>query len=80
MAMRTTHHVRCDCGHSGTIRQIENDQPYSACYEAYSPVNLSGTRVEFTRPVGWPEILEAMVLRCYACDEKLTENSIVKQP
>lgn len=80
MATRTTHPVRCDCGHSGSIRQVENDQPYSACYEAYSPVDLGGRRVEFTRLVGWTEILEAMSLRCPACGAKLAEKNIVKQP
>lgn len=29
MTMRTYTHLLCDCGHRGTIRLSENDQPYS---------------------------------------------------
>lgn len=80
MTMRTTHRVECGCGHSGAIRQVENDQPYSAPYEAYSPVDLIGARVEFTRMVKWPEILEVMALRCPSCNAELSEKNIVTQP
>jgi len=33
MTSRTTDAVRCKCGHEGTIRTSENDQPYSANWE-----------------------------------------------
>ena len=79
MAMRTTHRVQCGCGHMGAIRQVENDQPYSSPYDAYSPVDLTGARVEFTRPVDWPEILELMALACPACGAALNQGHIIKQ-
>lgn len=33
MTMRTYTHLVCPCGHRGTIKLTENDQPYSANYE-----------------------------------------------
>lgn len=80
MAERTTYPVRCACGHEGAIRKIENDQPYSASYEAYSPVDLQGIRVEFKGFGRWPDVLAAMALSCPSCGADITLENIVMQP
>lgn len=78
MTLRTTHPVRCACGHEGAIRLSENDQPYSACDERYSLVGLRGTDANYTRMADWPEVFERMQISCPACNAKLSPSDLIK--
>ncbi len=43
MAMRSTDKLKCECGREGTLRSIENDQPYSSDWVRHTLENFGGS-------------------------------------
>lgn len=80
MALRSSEDVKCGCGHIGSIMLVENDSPYSACYEHYSLHGLAGNGAKFTVMTDWPEVFAAMKPRCPQCNAKLAPDNLLKQP
>ncbi len=42
MTLRTTDELECECGHEGTLKTAENDQPYSELWVQYALEGFSG--------------------------------------
>lgn len=79
MTMRTNFLVKCDCGHEGSIRLSENDQPYSDPWESYSLQNLNsngGHNIE--RASDWEDVFNALKPSCPICGRSLSVNNLVK--
>ena len=47
MTLRTVSALRCRCGHTGSMRTAENDQPYSASWTRHELDGFSGTVSEW---------------------------------
>ena len=75
MAMRTTHHLKCKCGHSGAIRMKENDAPFSKQYESYSLINLHGSGWATDGFADWDEVFRNMSISCPSCRASLNLNN-----
>ena len=43
MTMRSVDALECECGHQGTLRTAENDQPYSALWVSHELEGFQGT-------------------------------------
>lgn len=76
MTSHTTYLVICTCGHNGSIKMSENDQPYSKCWESYSLENLNGIRYSVDGTTDWPAVFEAMKPTCPQCGNELTQENL----
>jgi hypothetical protein len=74
MTMRTHTHLKCPCGHVGTITVSENDQPHSAEWSSatYEGLEHNGT---YAGPDNW---FSEMRFSCPKCGASLTPEHIVK--
>lgn len=43
MATRSTDVLKCECGHTGTLRTVESDQPYGDMWEKHTLEGFIGT-------------------------------------
>lgn len=43
MATRSTDKLKCECGHEGTLRSTENDQPYSSHWVSHKLDGFDGS-------------------------------------
>jgi hypothetical protein len=47
LAMVTREPIVCECGHKGSVRCKENDQPYSDSWEIYTLEGFDGGQANF---------------------------------
>jgi len=73
MTMRTRHPITCPCGHKGTIRMTENDQPFSSPYGSYSLEDLKGNSFYIDGFADWEQVFDEMKPTCPKCGMLLTE-------
>lgn len=59
MTLRTTDSLECECGHCGTLKTSENDQPYSDPWVRHTLEGFEGTVSDWN--------LDAV--RCPVCKE-----------
>lgn len=76
MTTRTRYTVVCPCGHKGTIKMSENDQPYSKSYESYSLVDLNGSEFSIEGFAEWPKVFAEMKPKCPKCGTLLTQEHL----
>lgn len=76
MTMRTTYVVTCPCGHKGTIKMSENDQPYSMMWESYSLENINGGSYRIGGVAKLPEVFAALKPTCPQCGNALTPENL----
>lgn len=73
MAAMTTHSrdaIVCECGHKGSIRCKENDQPYSSLWEAYSLEGFTGRDFTITSYADMPkDRIAHMNPKCPECGQ-----------
>lgn len=55
MTMRTKKPIVCTCGHEGSVKLSENDQPYSSLWESYSLEGFDGKRLTITNYKDMPD-------------------------
>lgn len=79
MTMRTSHKVKCECGHEGIIRHSESDQPYAKCWDSYSLEGLEGSGFYTEKAVEWDVIFKEMKPKCPQCQKILSSNSLVSR-
>jgi hypothetical protein len=66
----TTHFreaIVCECGHSGTLRWSENDQPFSKQWEQYSVDGFEGEGFYIEGYTSPTEALRRINPRCLGC-------------
>lgn len=72
MTLRTTISVPCKCGYTGTVKRSENDQPYSDCWERFTPMNdLIGSEYYVDGFAESDKVNKAMNLKCPKCNSSL---------
>lgn len=77
MTTRTNHSVVCDCGHVGSIRMSENDQPYSDPWESYKLENLNGSSgYNVAGFADWDAVFEELKPTCPKCGTRLTPSNM----
>lgn len=67
MTMRTRFPLQCECGHTGSIRMRENDQPFSKMYESYSLEGFEGGSYSVDGYCTLSEAVNAMKPKCPEC-------------
>lgn len=78
MTMRTRHTVKCSCGHIGTIKMSENDQPYSKGWESYELVGLKGgPSFSVDGSATWEKVFQELSPSCPKCNAKLLPSDLV---
>lgn len=77
MTTVTKYSVTCSCGHVGTIKMKENDQPFSGQWESYSLVDLNGSATGVEGGVlQWDKVFEDMKPTCPKCGSALTQANL----
>jgi hypothetical protein len=60
----------CECGHTGSLRCRENDQPFSGLWEAYSLEGFSGGTLTITNYADLPkDLLATLQPTCPKCGQ-----------
>lgn len=77
MTTVTNYSVTCPCGHVGSIKMKENDQPFSKQWESYSLYDLVGrsTRIE-GGILQWEQVFSDMKPTCPKCSTRLTPDHL----
>lgn len=76
MTTHTKYLVTCTCGHVGTLKMSENDQPYSKQYESYSLDGLKGSNYGVDGFATWEKVFEEMRPICPKCNAALTLSQL----
>ncbi len=74
MTMRQRDKVTCNCGHVGSIKFSENDQPYSEIWESWSLENLDGSICD--NPKSASDILTRSNIKCPECKSTITKEML----
>lgn len=69
MTSSTTWQLECKCGHTGTVKMRENDQPFSTQWESWSVSGFSGNGFEHGSYCSVSEALERIKPLCDKCGE-----------
>jgi len=70
MTTRTQSALVCECGHEGSLKCVENDQPYSSLWESYSLEGFSGNDFTITNYKDMPDDLLAYLKpKCPECGQ-----------
>jgi hypothetical protein len=70
MTTTTRDRIVCDCGHEGILQCRENDQPFSAMWEAYTLEGFDRGGLVITKVTDAPNgALAALNPRCPACGQ-----------
>ena len=77
-----TTHIRygmiCSCGHSGFLKVMENDQPYSKMYESYSLEGFDGGCFNVDGCTDFETALAAIKPVCLKCGASLGVENVDK--
>jgi ribosomal protein S27AE len=76
MTTHTKYVLRCQCGHTGYLRMVENDQPFSKQHEKYSLDGFDGDSYyieDFTTPA---YALSQMNATCPKCNISISNENL----
>lgn len=76
MTMHTRYSLTCSCGHSGSVKVTENDQPYSSMYESYSLEGFTGDTYSVDGYSSLKTAIERMKPVCPKCSSQLSEKNL----
>lgn len=70
MTTTTRDTLMCECGHTGSLKCRENDQPFSSLWEAYSLEGFDGGAITITSYKDRPaDMLAALGPTCPNCKQ-----------
>lgn len=78
MTMHTRYPLTCSCGHKGSLKMTENDQPYSKMYERYSLEGFNGGTYSVDGYTSLQVAIEQIKPVCPNCGTELTADNLDK--
>ena len=78
MTMHTRYPLTCSCGHTGSVKMTENDQPYSSMYESYSLEGFDGGTYSVDGYTSLQTAVAHMKPVCPKCGAELTADNLGK--